>query len=246
MPNTLLQRLREKSSKQLAILIDPDALKLKHLDRLLELSTRMAVDYLFLGGSLLLDDQMAFCLDRIRERSSIPVILFPGSPLQIHKKADALLFLSLISGRNPELLIGQHVIAAPYLKKSGLEIISTAYLLIDGGRPTTATYVSHTNPIPADKPDIAAATAMAGEMLGLSLVYLDAGSGALKPVSTEMIEAVREAVEAPIIVGGGINSPQKLEANFAAGANVQVVGNSLEKDPMLLEEMMEVVKSLTG
>lgn len=152
------------------------------------------------------------------------------------------MLLSLISGRNPDLLIGQHVVAAPYLRQSGLEVISTGYMLIDGGAPTSVGYISNTNPIPADKTDIAVCTALAGEMLGLKVLYLEAGSGAQTPVSEAMISAVRQAVQLPLIVGGGIRTPERARASLMAGADILVVGNGVERDPALLPAIAAVVK----
>lgn len=172
----------------------------------------------------------------------MPVVLFPGNSLHIEPSADAILFLSLISGRNPEFLIGQHVIAAPLLKKSGLEILPTGYMLVDSGTATTVSYVSGTTPLPYDKPSVAACTAMAGEMLGLQIMYLDAGSGARRPVSPDLVAAVRAAVDTPIVVGGGINTGEKAYNAFKAGADLIVVGNGIEQDPDLLPQLSAVVQ----
>jgi putative glycerol-1-phosphate prenyltransferase len=172
------------------------------------------------------------------------VVLFPGSPSQVSKYADALLYLSLISGRNPELLIGQHVISAPFVKKSGLEIMPTGYMVIDGGAPTTVSYISNATPIPADKNEIAMCTAMAGEMLGMKLIYMDAGSGAKRPINELMIEKVAEHIGVPLIVGGGITEPEKAYLNCKAGADVIVVGNAIEKDLSLIKEISNAVHSV--
>jgi phosphoglycerol geranylgeranyltransferase len=244
--NGIYQTLMEKKAKgckQMAVLIDPDKVVPSQLHQLLDLAQQAEVDYFFIGGSLLVKDQIRECIQKIRELTDIPTVLFPGSPLQIYSEADAILLLSLISGRNPELLIGQHVVAAPYLKKSGLEVISTGYLLIDGGKPTTASYMSNTLPIPADKGDIAMCTAMAGEMLGLKMIYLDGGSGAFQPVPETVIRMVRQAVSLPLIVGGGIRSPKEAHRAVRAGADLIVVGNILEKEPTLLGEMSAAIKS---
>lgn len=237
----LLDR-RDQGRKQLAVLIDPDRLKLQFFDQVLQQLDADLVDLLFVGGSLLADDQLDFCLHRLREHCDLPLILFPGSPLQISAHADAMLLLSLISGRNPELLIGHHVLAAPYIRAAGLEAIPTGYLLVDGGRPTTASYISNTLPLPADKPEIAACTAMAGELLGLRLLYLDAGSGALQPVDPTMIAAVRAAVALPLVVGGGLRSPEKVTQALRAGADVVVVGTIMEQDPGRLREIGAAVR----
>ena len=180
----------------------------------------------------------------IKKQCNIPVILFPGSPDQITPKADALLYLSLISGRNAELLIGQHVISAPFVKKSGLEIISVGYMLIDGGTPTTVSYISNSNPIPSNKNDIALCTAMAGGMLCQKLTYMDGGSGAQKAIPTEMIAKVSAHIQIPLVVGGGITTPEKAKQNCIAGADIIVVGNDVEKDPALIQSIAEAIHSL--
>jgi putative glycerol-1-phosphate prenyltransferase len=185
-------------------------------------------------------------VETIKKNCSIPVVLFPGSPDQITPKADALLYLSLISGRNPELLIGQHVVSAPFVKQSGLEIIPVGYMLIDGGSPTTVSYISNTHPIPSNKKDIALCTAMAGEMLGLKLIYMDAGSGAKTPISTEMIQYVSKHIKIPLVIGGGITSAEKAKENCMAGADIIVVGNAVEKDPSLIEAIATAVHSLNA
>lgn len=235
---------KAKGEKKFVLLIDPDEEKLGNLERVLDLSMQAGVDYFFVGGSLIVEDRMEFVLRKIRALSSIPTVLFPSSPLQVNDKADAILFLSLISGRNSEFLIGNHVVAAPYLKKSSLEILPTGYMLIDGGKPTTASYMSNTSPIPYEKDEIAMCTAIAGEMLGLKLMYLDGGSGAKNPVSTSMIKSVSRAINVPLIVGGGIRTPEKALANVEAGADVVVVGNAIEKNPKLIFEMAEAVHSM--
>lgn len=227
--------------KKLAVLLDPDKQSEGSLERTISLSIEAGVDFFFIGGSLLLHDRLEACLVRLGALSAIPRILFPGNVLQVSREAEAILLLSLISGRNPDLLIGQHVIAAPYLKESGLEILPTGYLLIDGGSPTSVSYMSNTIPIPANKPDIARCTAMAGEMLGLRLMYLDAGSGARNPVPEAMIRAVRSEIGVPLIVGGGIRIPEQAMAAVSAGADLIVIGNAVEQSPQLILEMAEAI-----
>ena len=245
-----LYERKENGQKSFAVLIDPDKINLDNFTNLLDLCIEHHADYIFVGGSLITDYVMGDVIAKIKSYTNIPVILFPGNSLHIDNQADAILLLSLISGRNPEFLIGQHVISAPVLRKSGLEILPTGYMLIDSGRQTTVSYISNTNPIPHDKPGIAACTAMAGEMLGLKLTYLDAGSGAMNPVSPEMIAAVRQSVDTPIIVGGGINSIKKAKNALSAGADVIVVGNGIEENIDLLKEIAETVTgyrlSVTG
>ncbi len=247
MKTFLYQQLLEKKNKgqkSFALLIDPDKTDEEKIEQLTQLATAANVDYLFVGGSLVISNHLDEVVQRIKEKCSIPAILFPGSPSQISKYADGLLYLSLISGRNPELLIGQHVISAAAVKQSGLEIISTGYMVIDGGAPTTVSYISNANPIPADKNEIAMCTAMAGEMLGMKVIYMDAGSGAKRAVSESMIEKVAKSIEAPLIVGGGINSPEKAYRNCKAGADVIVIGNAIEKDISLIKEMSDAIHSV--
>ena len=230
--------------KRLAVLLDPDKMRLERLQQTLEQAILAGVDFFLIGGSLVVNDMLDELLSDIRRQCDIPLVLFPGNSFQLSWRADAILFLSLISGRNPELLIGQHVVAAPFLKMSPLEIISTGYILVDGGVTTAVQYMSNTYPIPAHKDDIAVCTALAGEMLGLKMMYLEAGSGAIRPVSESMIEAVRGAVSVPLLVGGGIRTPEKAAAKLRAGADVVVIGNAIEQDPGLIREMAAAVRSV--
>ncbi len=235
---------KESGQKKFVVLIDPDKVRLGNMDKVLDFAVEAKVDYFFIGGSLIVNNMLDQCLLAIKERCHIPMILFPGNSLQLSWKADAILFLSLISGRNADLLIGSHVVAAPYLKLSPLEIMPTGYMLIDGGAPTAVLYMSNTRPIPSDKEDIAVCTAMAGEMLGLKLLFMDAGSGAPNPVDVGIIESVSNAISIPLIVGGGIRTPERAYANAKAGADIIVVGNAIEKNPNLVKEMAEAVHSL--
>ncbi len=232
---------KQQGRKSFAVLIDPDKADNKQIDQLVQLGQEAKVDYFFVGGSLVISDTLDASIQQIKACCDIPVVLFPGSPSQVSKYADALLYLSLISGRNPELLIGQHVLSAPTVKRSGLEIISTGYMVVDGGAPTTVSYISNAAPLPSDKADIATCTAMAGEMLGMKLIYMDAGSGAKQPISTEMIEKVSSNISIPLIVGGGITAPEKAYMNCKAGADVIVVGNAIEKDVQLIKEISAAV-----
>jgi putative glycerol-1-phosphate prenyltransferase len=236
-----LKLAKNKGSKKFVVLIDPDKFRMGKIQATLENATEAGVDYFFIGGSLVVNDMLDFVLKSMKEISNIPTILFPGNSFQLSYKADGILFLSLISGRNADLLIGNHVISAPFLRLSPLEIIPTGYMLIDGGIMTSVQYMSNTYPIPANKDDIAICTAMAGEMLGLKQMYMDAGSGAKTPVSESMIQAVSSAIKIPLIVGGGISTPEKAAANAKAGADVIVVGNAIEKDPSLIREISQAV-----
>ena len=238
----LRKRMRRKS---FALLIDPDKVDHASTASLVGLAVNAKVDYLFVGGSLVVSDHLDQVVQQIKSLCKIPIILFPGTPSQVSPYADGLLYLSLISGRNPELLIGQHVISAPAVRKSGLEIISTGYMVVDGGAPTTVSYISNALPIPADKNEIALCTAMAGEMLGMKMIYMDAGSGARRPISTEMIERVAASIEIPLLVGGGIQHPEKVYLNAKAGADLIVVGNAIEKDASLLAEMTAALHSVS-
>ena len=225
---------RQLQKKSLAVLLDPDKVELEHFPAFLHACVQNHVDLFFVGGSLITTYATDEIIAAIHQHTDLPAVLFPGNSLHVEASADAILLLSLISGRNPEFLIGQHVIAAPILKKSKLEILPTGYMLVESGRATTVSYISNTTPIPRDKPSVAACTALAGEMLGLQLIYMDAGSGAHSPITPEMIAAVRQTVELPIIVGGGINTPQKAQTALQAGADVIVIGNGIEQNPSLL------------
>ena len=240
--NSLTER-KQLGKKSFAVLIDPDKVNDDNMGQLIRLSVDAKVDYFFVGGSLVISSYLDECLQLIKRSCSIPTILFPGSPNQVSKYADALLYLSLISGRNADLLIGQHVISAPVVKQSGLEIMPTGYMVIDGGAPTTVSYISNASPIPSDKNEIAMCTAMAGEMLGMKLIYMDSGSGAKKAVTEHMIEQVASHIEVPLIVGGGITDPEKAYRNCKAGADIIVVGNAIEKDATLIKEMSDAIHS---
>lgn len=235
---------KQAGKKSFAVLIDPDKVDSSELTQLLSLSNEAKVDYLLVGGSLVISNHLDEIVKQIKKQTDIPIILFPGAPSQVSPFADGLLYLSLISGRNAELLIGQHVISAPLVKQSGLEIISTGYMVIDGGAPTTVSYISNANPIPSNKNEIAMCTAMAGEMLGMKLIYMDAGSGAERPITPTMIAAVAGAIDIPLVIGGGISDPEKAYLNCKAGADIIVVGNSIEKDPSLIKEISAAVHSV--
>jgi phosphoglycerol geranylgeranyltransferase len=226
------------AQKMIAVLIDPDKASYKAMLKLVKHSAFESVDYLFVGGSLVTEGQMNECLTTIKELTDKPLVIFPGNPNQIDPQADAILLLSLISGRNPDLLIGKHVESAQQIKRSGLEVIPTSYILIDGGKTTTVSYISNTIPIPQDKPDIASSTALAGELLGHQVCYMDCGSGAKWPVHPDLIIRVRKEISIPLVVGGGVCTKNQADAIFKAGADLIVVGNKLEDDPLFLEDLI--------
>lgn len=242
----LLLERKNVCRKSFAVLLDPDKVDVGTFPEFLKYAEAHGVDLFFVGGSLITNYAIDKLIAEIHHHTEIPVVLFPGSGLHIDSSADAILLLSLISGRNPELLIGQHVVAAPLLKKTGIEILPTGYMLIESGKLTTVSYISNTTPIPRDKPGIAACTALAGEMLGLKNIFLDAGSGAQFPVPSDMIAAVRSAVDTPIIVGGGIDTYEKATDALHAGADVIVVGNGIEQNPELLPEVSASVKAFNA
>ena len=233
--------LSDTSKKKFVVLIDPDKPTDEQVVEIVEKSKKVGVDFFFVGGSLLLTDSLDHCIKLIKKHCDIPVLIFPGDSLQISKWCDGFLLLSLISGRNSEMLIGRHVVAAPYLKLYGNEIIPTGYMLIDGGRQTSVSYMSNTTPIPHDKDAIAMCTALAGEMLGLKIIYMDAGSGAVNPISNEMINKVKNTISVPLIVGGGTRTPEKAAECARAGADIIVVGNALEKSIENLQEFADAV-----
>lgn len=223
--------------RMLAVLVDPDKVGETHLNRICKNADAAAVDFFFVGGSLITQGDIARTIAGLKKRSAIPVVIFPGNHQQIDEHADAILLLSLISGRNPDLLIGQHVLAAKRLKAAEIEILPTGYLLIDGGNMTTVQYVSGVAPIPVDQPDIAATTALAGEQMGMKLIFAEAGSGAKQPVPAEMIKAIKREINIPLIVGGGIRTAQKAEELYTAGADIIVIGNHFESHPDMIMEL---------
>jgi len=223
--------------------MDPDKYAPDDIKKLKDINPGQWPDFILVGGSLTIVHPDELIIN-IKKNFDIPVALFPGSLLQLTNKADILLFLSLISGRNPDLLIGNHVIAAPHLKQMDIEIIPTGYVLINCGTQTSVEYMSQTNAIPSSKIDIVVATAMAGEMLGLKLIYLEGGSGASHPVPSEMIKAVRDAISVPLIIGGGLRNPEDIKKAYEAGADMVVLGNGFEDDPGLLEEAGKIRNEL--
>ncbi len=229
MVNTIYSKIIESIGKVklFALLLDPDKCNKKHLLKLLLIAKESNVNLILVGGSFVKNDIGSF-VSAIKQLSDIPVVLFPGNAMHFSSEADAILLLSLLSGRNADFLIGNHVLASNSIKKSGLEVISTGYILIDGGVQTSVQYMSNTMPIPSAKIDIAVATAMAGEQLGMKLIYLEGGSGARNVVPVDMIKAVRDEINIPLIVGGGLKTPQQVKAAWDAGADMVVVGNAIE------------------
>lgn len=228
-----------KGNKQIALLVDPDKCTGNIPNALVKVIKKRPPHLILVGGSLI-SNPIGSLVAFLKQNLDIPVVLYPGHPTHITPEADALLFLSMISGRNADLLIGSHVVAAPLIKQYNIETIPTGYMLIDGGVPTSVEYISQTRPIPANITDIAVATALAGEMLGLRLIYMDAGSGALNPVPAKMIAEVKRNCTIPLMIGGGITTPQKLATAFDNGADLVVIGNALEKDPELLDGFMDM------
>jgi len=227
------------NKKSIALLLDPDKANGASLLAILKLAAECKPDYILAGGSLTfssIDDLIV----KVKEVTTIPVVLFPGNLLQLTNKADKILLLSLISGRNPELLIGNHVIAAPFLKNLKQKLISVGYILISCGNKTAVEYISQTEAIPSDKPEIVVATALAGEMLGMKLIYLEAGSGASKPVPLSIVRSVRENISIPIAAGGGIRSKKEVEELFNSGADLIILGNGVENNPELLKDACSI------
>ncbi|MFN5218637.1 MAG: geranylgeranylglyceryl/heptaprenylglyceryl phosphate synthase [Sphingomonadales bacterium] len=240
-----LMSKRAEGAKSLAVLFDPDddsdlrAAVAHH-------AVRHGVKVFLVGGSLLTEGNTYRCVDELKKKGAEHVVLFPGNEIQVVSNADAILFMSLISGRNPEYLIAKQVAAAPFIYRSGLETIPTGYLLVDGGKITTAHYISQTMPIPADKPEIAATTVLAGAMLGMKAMYMDAGSGASRRISPEMIATVRNVFDGLFFVGGGIRDSAAAEAAWSAGADMVVIGNAAFENPDTLREIAEVLNKVNS
>ncbi len=229
--------------KSVALLLDPDKATGSSLENLLRIAEECRTDYILAGGSITFNS-VENLIDYVRMMTSIPVVLFPGNLLQLTHKADAILLLSLISGRNPELLIGNHVIAAPYLKDVKDKLISVGYILVNCGNKTSVEYISQTEAIPCDKPEIVMATALAGEMLGMKMIYLEAGSGASSPVPVSVIRLVRDNISIPVAAGGGIRTEDEVEKIFRAGADMIILGNGCEEKPGLLRAACKIRDSL--
>lgn len=243
--NSFYEQLRDRSRKRFALLVDPDKYDDRSLEELIVHINQDSPDLLLVGGSILFKP-IEITITALKLGTKIPVFIFPGNVIQLSDRADGILFLSLISGRNPEFLIGNHVLAAPHLSRSGIEVIPTGYMLIENGLSTSVEYISNTRPIPAGKTEIAVATAMAGEMLGMKAIYLEAGSGAARMVGLDMIRAIRRIISLPLIVGGGITSVESAREVYNAGADIIVVGTALEKQPGLVKDFCTLREELNG
>jgi putative glycerol-1-phosphate prenyltransferase len=231
--------------RSIAVLIDPEKFKFQNSDVFFEKLRIANPNFIFIGGSTVSKVDFDFCISTIKKNSNFPIIIFPGGSHQISPLADAILLLSLISGRNPDYLIGHHIAAAEELNEMPLEIISTSYLLVDGGKKTSVEYISQTTPLPSDQIALARRIALAGKLQGKQLTYLDAGSGANNPIPSVMIEQVK-SIGSPLIVGGGIRSIEEIERCHNAGANVVVIGNAIENEVDFLLDIANYQKSNHG
>jgi phosphoglycerol geranylgeranyltransferase len=240
--NSLTKNLFNTTHKKIGVLIDPDKHSENSLIELIRTSDIAKIDFFLIGGSLLFNP-IDKTIETIKELTKTPLILFPGNLTQLSKKVDAMMLLSLISGRNPELLIGNHVLAAPIIKNLDISTIPTGYMLIGTGQTTSVEYISNTKPIPSNKTDIAVATAIAGELLGHQLIYMDGGSGADSPIPTKMIEGVKKNITIPLIIGGGLKTSKHIKDACIAGADIIVVGNVLEEEKEKINEFASIVHS---
>ena len=230
---------KKVGQKLLAILLDPDKIEWEKIDELIEKINESPATHIFVGGSLVLANTLDELVSQLKEACPLPILLFPGNPSQISGEADGILFLSLLSGRNPEFLIGHHVKAAPILKKTNLEIIPTGYILIESGNETAVARVSQTQPMPIDNPQQILNTAIAGEMLGNKLIYLEAGSGARNAVSPEIVNLVSKNIRIPLIVCGGITSRIGIENAYNAGADLVVIGTAFEENNLFFQNQLK-------
>ena len=233
---------REANRKMLAVLLDPDQCRGSILASTVAVMKSNIPDFIFVGGSHTVSSVDSL-IELLKDEVKTNIVLFPGNVSQFSPKADAMLYLSLLSGRNAEFLIGQHLNSAIAIKKSNVQVIPTGYLLIDGGKPSSVEYISNTRPIPRDKKEIALSTAVAGELLGMRMIYLEAGSGAEVAVPTEMIKYVSRGLSLPLIVGGGIKTTEQLTDAFDAGADIVVVGNAFESQPSRISEFVQHTRS---
>ncbi|MFB9078651.1 geranylgeranylglyceryl/heptaprenylglyceryl phosphate synthase [Flavobacterium procerum] len=235
---------KKKGQKLLAVLLDPDKIVLENVGQLIEKINQSPATHIFVGGSIVQTNILEELISALKQKTSLPVVLFPGDPSQISSKADAILFLSLLSGRNPDYLIEYQVQAAPILKKTKLEVISTGYILIESGSETAVERVSKTKPLKRDDLNLALATAQAGEMLGNHIIYLEAGSGARQAVPLEMIEMIAQNIEIPVIVGGGIVDLHGIQNAYNAGADLVVIGTAFENNSHFFESVLATQNGL--
>ncbi len=227
----------EKGERLLAVLIDPDKIELKQIPDFMVRVSSSIVTHVFIGGSEVKKEACDRVVSIVKQHTQLPIVLFPGDVTQITDKADGLLFLSLISGRNPEYLIGKHVESISKLKTTNLEVIPTGYILIENGKETSVQRVTGTKPLQRNKPQAIVHTAYAGQLLGMKLIYLEAGSGASEPVAAEIISVVKKTIDIPLIVGGGIKSKSQLESTFNSGADLVVIGTAFEEDLSFFDEL---------
>jgi phosphoglycerol geranylgeranyltransferase len=240
-----IYQIKSENRKALAVLIDPDQGS-KSVVNIAQTCEEHKVDFVFVGGSLVTSGVLIETIKNIREFYTGYIYLFPGNEFMIDESADGILFLSLLSGRNPEYLIGKQVVAAPTLIKSGLDVIPTAYLLIDGGKESSVSYISNTKPIPSDKIDIAVATAQAGKLMGMQCIYMDSGSGALYHIPSKMVVGVKENVKLPLIIGGGIRNAESAFELYKSGADILVIGNGVEQNDNLIQTISEVKTTISS
>jgi len=231
---------KKKDKKLFSVLIDPD----KFSPEVIREAHKAKVNFIFIGGSKIRNGGFHKCVNTIRKLTTIPLVIFPGDREQVSDKADAILLLSLISGRNPDYLIGEHIQAAHRLKRSGLEIIPTGYILIGGGKKISTQAVTRTSPIKNSDKELAVSTAIAGELLGMKMIYLEAGSGTTVPLDTLLVKKVRKNVSVPILAGGGIDSAEKAVALCRSGADMVVVGNAIEKDITLVGKIAKAIHTM--
>ena len=236
-----LEKVIDEKGAAYVVLIDPDRKNESSLEARVESANQNDIDVLFVGGSLMMDGKCNDRVRRIKEASTIPVVFFPGGVSQLNNHYDAMLFMSVISGRNPHYLIGEQTIAAPLVKDLGIETIPTGYMLLDGGAGSTVEFMSGTRPIPMNRSDVAVAHALAGQYLGMKLIYLEAGSGAKEPVSESLVRQVHEAVDVPLIVGGGIRTPEMAAERVKAGASIIVTGTVIEEDSTLTADFANAI-----
>jgi len=229
----------KRQDRLFAVLIDPDKTSVNKISVFIDKINRSIATHIFVGGSVVDDNKTDVLIEEIKKFTKLPIVLFPGDITQISNKADALLFLSLISGRNPEYLIGKHVDSVSKLKRTNLEVIPTGYILVENGKQTSVERVTHTKPISRDNIECIVNTAKAGELLGMKLIYLEAGSGALEPVTSDIISSVKSGLSIPLIVGGGIRTIGQLENAYSSGADLVVIGTALEEDDSFFEQLKQ-------